>query len=320
MKLFLYSFVGGFETDEILGQLKDPPKDEIIDFHINSPGGSVFDGFAIYNRLKTLPNIVNIYIDGLAGSVAAVMAMAGDTVYISEAGSIMVHNALSMMGGNVQDLEKQIDQLKAIDKVQIKIFTKKTGLSQAKVKELLEAESVLMANEAVSLGFADQITKPIKAVAQINLNDMNIKEKLKGLASVVFGEDPENDEVKELKAEIDKKTDIEVNAKIQEISEEDPKKAIFAEYVPNADFIAFKNKVSEFIGQVLRYIEDQPTGDEIVKNIKANTNEELYKLLTDVKSKNKVPTASEHKESILANAQGFDLEKAKKMYIDSKNN
>jgi len=269
-----------------------------------------------YNRLKDIPNHVNTYIDGIAGSVAAVMAMAGDKIYISEAGSIMIHNALSMAGGNAQTLEKQIEQLKEIDKIQIRIFQKRTGLSQKKIKELLEAETILMAPDAVKLGFANEIVKPIKAVAQINLNDMDIKEKLKGLASIVFGESPENEDLKTLKTEIEAKSQTEIDAKIQKVEGKD---TLFAEYVPNAEFVNFKNQVLEFVGAVVEHIEQQPTGDEIMDKIQSTTSEELLKLLAQVKSKNKVPTPQEHRQVILEASTDFDLQKAKKYHEQNKN-
>ena len=317
MKLFLYDFVGGFESDEILQSVKTPENNDDIELHINSVGGEVFQGFAIYSRLKALPNKVNVYIDGLAGSIASVIAMAGDTINISEAGSIMIHSAKSMMGGNAEDLEKQVDQLKAIDKVITKIYANRTGLKLSKIKELMEAETVMMSGMAIKLGFADKLMKPIKAVAEIDLNKMDIKEKIKGLASMVFGDNLETDELKEIQNKLEKKTAEETAALIQK---KEGKDALFAEYISAKEFINFKNQVVEFIGTMVEYVEDQPNGDEIMDSIKENTNSELFKLLTDIKTNNKIPAAKEHKEMADLATKGFNLEQARQMHITNKKN
>lgn len=320
MKLFLYDFVDSFGIQEIIDSLKNPPKDEIIELHINSPGGSVFDGFNLYNRLRQIENRVEVNIDGMAGSIASVVAMAGDQINISEAGSIMIHNASAMMGGNKEDLQKQIELLKNIDKTIVNIYSKRTKLGKKQVIDLMDKETVLFADQALKLGFADNVTEPIKAVAQINLNDMNLREKLKALGSLIIGDNLESEEINKLKNEIEGKAEIETAAQIEERGNDDPAKAIFADYVPFSEYAKLKAQVTEFIGVVAQFIESQPEKEEIEQSIKENTNTELYKLLANVQSKNKVPTAKEHAETLADPKGGFDLEKAKEYHKKNKNN
>ena len=199
MELFLYDFVDSFGITDILDSLKNPPKDEVIELHINSPGGSVFDGFNLYNRLRQIENKVEISIDGMAGSIASVVAMAGDVINISEAGSIMIHNASAMMGGNKEDLQKQIELLKNIDKTIVNIYSKRTKLGKKQIQDLMDKETIMFADQALKLGFADYIVEPVKAVANFNLNDMNLKEKLKALSSLIVGDNLESEEIEELK-------------------------------------------------------------------------------------------------------------------------
>jgi hypothetical protein len=256
----------------------------------------------------------------MAGSIASVVAMAGDQINISEAGSIMIHNASAMMGGNKEDLQKQIELLKNIDKTIVNIYSKRTKLGKKQIIDLMDKETVLFADQALKLGFADYITEPVKAVAQINLNDMNLREKLKALGSLIVGDNLESEEIDELKNEIEGKAEIETAAQIEERADEDPAKAIFADYVPFSEYAKLKAQVTEFIGVVAQFIESQPEKEEIEQSIKENTNTELYKLLANVQSKNKVPTAKEHAETLADPEGGFDLQKAKEYHNKNKNN
>lgn len=82
-----------------------------INLHINSPGGSVFEGIAIYNMLKQNPAHVNVYVDGLAASIASVIAMSGDAIFMPSNAMMMIHNPWTMAVGNAEELRKQADGL-----------------------------------------------------------------------------------------------------------------------------------------------------------------------------------------------------------------
>lgn len=123
---------------------------------INSGGGDVFAGLSIYNALRELDIPVTVRVDGLAASIASVIAMAGDTVVMSPGSMMMVHKPSVFAAGNTEDLEKAIEMLQTVEESIIPIYSSKTGLSGEQVKELLEAETWMSAEKAVELGFANE--------------------------------------------------------------------------------------------------------------------------------------------------------------------
>ncbi|MCW3780273.1 head maturation protease, ClpP-related [Defluviimonas salinarum] len=128
-----------------------------ITVKINSPGGSVFEGFAIYNELRKHPERIHVEIMGIAASAAAYIAMSGDKITMSRASFMMVHNSWGMVIGNRHDLSASIGILEKIDGAQIEIFSARTGLNRREIERLLDAETYLSASEAVAFGFADAI-------------------------------------------------------------------------------------------------------------------------------------------------------------------
>lgn len=127
-----------------------------VDLRINSPGGDVFEGYAIANRIKQHSSKFTIYIDGLAASIASIIAIAGDEVVIGEGAQMMIHSAWTVAMGNARDLEKVIDRLGEIDEQLISLYVKKTGKSRAEIRDMVEKETWLNADEAVEMGFADR--------------------------------------------------------------------------------------------------------------------------------------------------------------------
>jgi len=128
-----------------------------IDLHINSPGGLVFDGITIYNLLKQHPATVTTYIDGLAASIASVIALAGDKVIMAANALFMVHNPFGMVAGNANEMRDFADKL---DKVRGSISTTyiaKTGKSEDDINDLMDAETWMTADEAMEAGFIDEI-------------------------------------------------------------------------------------------------------------------------------------------------------------------
>lgn len=109
----------------------------------------------IYNMLIEYKGNVNIKIDGIAASVASVIAMAGTKVYVSPVSMMMIHNPMTMAWGNKDEMEKAIFMLSEV-KESIII---KTGLSRSKISHLMDAETWMNAHSAVELGFTDEILK-----------------------------------------------------------------------------------------------------------------------------------------------------------------
>ncbi len=127
-----------------------------ITVRINSPGGDVFDGIAIYNRLKQHPAKIVVYIDGLAASIASIIALAGDEVHIGEGALYMIHLPWTMAMGNRNDIENTVNRLMDVEQQLITIYSKKTKMSRTEIQAMLEKETWMDSDQAIELGFVDQ--------------------------------------------------------------------------------------------------------------------------------------------------------------------
>lgn len=141
-----------------------------INLHVNSPGGSVFEGIAIYNMLKQNPAQINVYVDGLAASIASVIAMSGDTIFMPSNTMMMIHNPWTMAVGNANELRKQADDLDQITKSSVQTYLAKAGdkLDETTLKQLMDDETWLTAQEAYDYGLTDKVLEPNQAAASIN--------------------------------------------------------------------------------------------------------------------------------------------------------
>lgn len=146
----------------------------VLNIFINSGGGDVFAGQAIYSMLKRHSAQKNVYIDGLAASIASVIAMAGDTVYMPKNAMLMIHKAWTMAIGNAHDLRKLADDMDKIDESILTTYQAKTGLEAEKIIEMVNAETWLTAEEAVALGFADVVEGTKQIAASMNKEYLTI--------------------------------------------------------------------------------------------------------------------------------------------------
>lgn len=131
--------------------------------HINSQGGDVFAGVTIYNALKDYhKGKVVVKVDGLAASIASVIAMAGDEIIMSPGSMMMIHNPWSIGVGSSDELRKAADTLDQIKDSILPIYVDRSGLSEDEVKDLMDAETWMTAEKAVEMGFADTVQKEAK--------------------------------------------------------------------------------------------------------------------------------------------------------------
>ena len=128
-----------------------------INLHINSLGGDVFEGIAMFNLLKQHKANVKVYIDGVAASIASVIAMAGDTIYMPKNSMMMIHNCWSYACGNSKEFRKLADDLDKIMESSIESYMSKINITKEELKELLDNESWLTAQECFDMGFADEL-------------------------------------------------------------------------------------------------------------------------------------------------------------------
>lgn len=136
-----------------------------IDLHINSPGGDVFDGITIYNLLKQHSAKITTYIDGLAASIASVIALAGDRVLMAENAIYMVHNPWGFSMGDANDMRKTADVLDKIRGSMTTTYMSKTGKTEDEIVAVLDDETWMDAQEAHEFGFVDEITEKMDLAA-----------------------------------------------------------------------------------------------------------------------------------------------------------
>jgi len=130
---------------------------------INSPGGDVFDGMAIYNALKTSSKNISCVIDGLAASAASFIAMAGSTVSIHESAMVMIHRAWGFAIGNAGDMAEMVTVLNKIDGEIAAIYSKQSGKTPAEMLQLMIGESDgtwFTSTEAAAAGLVDEVIAP----------------------------------------------------------------------------------------------------------------------------------------------------------------
>lgn len=139
-----------------------------INIYINSLGGSVLEGVAIYNQLKRHPAKKTVYVDGFACSVASVIAMAGDKVIMPKNTVMMLHNAWTHTSGNAKQLRKQADDLENMDKAFRQAYLLKAGdkLTEEKLIEMLDAETYLTAEQCVEFGLANEFSEVEADISQ----------------------------------------------------------------------------------------------------------------------------------------------------------
>lgn len=136
-------------------RLIGPTNDVVI--NMNSPGGDVFEGIAIYNRLREHQAKVTVKILGLAASAASVIAMAADEIEIGTASFFMIHNAWVMAVGNRHDLAEVAAWLEPFDKALAGTYEARTGLTEAVIAKMMDEETWLSGKDAVEQGFADAL-------------------------------------------------------------------------------------------------------------------------------------------------------------------
>lgn len=140
-------------------ELAKYPNASRIDIYINSYGGSVFEGTAIYNQLKRHPARKVVYVDGFACSIASVIAMAGDEVVMPRNTLMMIHNMWLEAVGNSAELRKAADDLDVINAAGRQAYLQKAGdkLPEDKLAEMMDAETWLTAEQCVEYGLADRL-------------------------------------------------------------------------------------------------------------------------------------------------------------------
>ncbi|MBO9859360.1 head maturation protease, ClpP-related [Xanthomonas sp. A1809] len=146
----------GVTARRVAGALRAMGKGPVT-VNVNSPGGDMFEGLAIYNLLREHDGEITVKVLGLAASAASIIAMAGDTVQIARAGFLMIHNAWVMAVGNRNDLIEVADTLKPFDDAMASIYAARTGQDRKSMAKLMDAETWIGGEAAIEDGFADEL-------------------------------------------------------------------------------------------------------------------------------------------------------------------
>ena len=181
-EIIIYDQIGknfwgdGISAEDFSNELaKIPSSVNLIDVRINSPGGSVFEGYTIYNRLKQHKATIHVYIDGMAASIASVIAMAGDKVKMARTSQLMIHKPMTWTAGDSNEHMKAIERLDAIENQIIKVYREKTKMDYIEIQEMVAKETWFMADKALNHGFVDEIIDvedEVKAAAFFSMEKM----------------------------------------------------------------------------------------------------------------------------------------------------
>lgn len=161
MEIYLYEEISDGAAARFVAQIRGQ-KDLTI--RINSPGGIVGEGIAIYNALRGHPHPVTVVIDGFALSIASVIAMAGKTVLMADTAMLMIHDPWMFLAGNAEELQRNSEVLDQIAEVMVSAY-RRTGKPDQEIRTWMRAESWFNAEEALEAGFVDQVVEPFAMAA-----------------------------------------------------------------------------------------------------------------------------------------------------------
>jgi ATP-dependent protease ClpP protease subunit len=160
----------GVSAKQFAEALKDIPAGTPITVAINSPGGNVWDGLAIYHQLEQRKDKVTVRVDGVAASIASIIALAGSRLIIPENSLYMIHDPSGMVAGTADEMREMADRLEQHADILAGIYSKKTGKTKEAVRQLMADETWMNGREAVLAGFADETSQPVRMAANFNFH------------------------------------------------------------------------------------------------------------------------------------------------------
>jgi ATP-dependent Clp endopeptidase proteolytic subunit ClpP len=244
--VYIFDEIGsyGVTAKQFISDIKDL-KDLPINLRINSLGGDVFDGMAMYNVIKRREAKTTVYIEGIAASIATIIALGADEVVMAENSLFMIHNAWGGAMGEAEDMRKTAATLDKISSELTDIYRKKTGLSYDAISNMMSDETWLNAEEAYELGFVDTISDSIKVAAKYDVSKFkNItQEEIQNKLSININNKKMTNELKEW---FNNKVDEIVNAVKGDVKVSDDVAKQTEITVNLADNDEIVNKISEF--------------------------------------------------------------------------
>lgn len=175
--LYLYDILGtdlfgGIAARQVVEDLRALGEVPALDVRVNSPGGDVFEGIAVYNSLVRFPAKVTVHVDGIAASIASLIATAGDQTVVAENAMFMVHRPWTVVAGDADAMRQQAETLDKAWGAMLTTYSRRTGRRPATIERRVAGaggEWWMSAEDAVAEGFADEVAQPTKQAAVFGL-------------------------------------------------------------------------------------------------------------------------------------------------------
>ena len=183
-EIYIYGIIGEqVKAAEIVPIVNSLAISDVLKLKINSVGGDVYEGLAIYNALKNCKANTEAIIDSYCGSIATIIACGCANVVMSEHGSFMIHNPSTGISGERKHLQLAVSELADIENKMANIYAAKTGLSNEDILKIMSEETTYNVDDAINKGFVNGRSIQLKAVAMFNKkeNKMENNEEIKGL-------------------------------------------------------------------------------------------------------------------------------------------
>ena len=171
-EISIYDEIGmrGVTAKQFIGDLKALGDVKDITVSINSPGGSVFDGLAMYNALSASAANITAKVMGVAASIASIVLMSAKKIEMPENSFLMIHNPRNGLEGEASDMREMADILDKIQASMVAIYVARTGKSEDEIRALMDAETYMTAEEALAFGFCDEVIPAVEAKAAFEVD------------------------------------------------------------------------------------------------------------------------------------------------------
>lgn len=169
--ILIYDYIGwgGVTAADFAKALQGVTAKQIT-VRLNTPGGDVFDGLAIFNSLKDHGAQIHVKVDGVAASIGSIIAMAGQTITMGESAFLMIHNPWAMTIGNAGDMRQMAETLDKIGGSLASVYSARAKVTMAEAQAWMDAETWFTAEEAKNVGLADEIQGSAKAALSFDLS------------------------------------------------------------------------------------------------------------------------------------------------------
>lgn len=183
-------WLGGLSAKRFADELNALGKLDEINVRINSAGGSVFDGVAIYNTLIKNGARITVDIDGMAASIASIIAMAGNEINMAQNGFMMIHDPWGVFAGNAEELQKQVDLLNKVRGTLVDTYDRQSSADRETIEQMMADETWMTADEALEHGFITSVTNEVQMAAHFDLSKFKHPPQTMQAAAEVVKQEP----------------------------------------------------------------------------------------------------------------------------------